>query len=121
MLTGYAGKRMERFMKTPSIGFIAIGLLSLAGCANTGVSAPATLADYIAEADTAYRHLPGALPVYNSAVREICEVMQPAPRRNSQPWSILSLCRGSRRFTCLHSSDMRLTRRLSERSTDFTN
>ena len=63
-------------MKTPSIGFIAIGLLGLAGCANTGVSAPATLADYVAEADTAYRHLPGSLPVYNSAVREICEVMQ---------------------------------------------
>ena len=63
-------------MKTYSVSFIAMVLLGFAGCATTGVSRPATLADYVAEADTAYRHLPASLSAYNSAVREICDAMQ---------------------------------------------
>ena len=74
-----SGGRIQFLMKTYSIGCIAIVLLlklGFAGCATTGVSASATLADYVAEADTAYHNLPASLSAYNCAVRQICDVMQ---------------------------------------------
>ena len=54
----------------------AIVLLGFACCATTGALASATLADYVAEADTAYRNLPVSLSAYNSAIHEICDEMQ---------------------------------------------
>jgi pimeloyl-ACP methyl ester carboxylesterase len=75
-LTLSSGGRIQFLMKIYSIGLVAIVLLGFAGCATTGVSAPATLADYFAEADTAYRGLPASLSAYNSAIGEICDVMQ---------------------------------------------
>ena len=51
-------------------------LLCFACCATTGASAFATLADYVAEAETAYRNLPASLSAYNFAIREICDEMQ---------------------------------------------
>ena len=71
-----SGGWIQFLVKTCSVSFIAIALLGFAGCAVTGVSRPATLTDYVAEADTAYRHLPASLSAYNSAVRGICDAMQ---------------------------------------------
>src|SRR5260370_30736864 len=67
---------IQFLVKTCSVSFIAIALLGFADCPATGVSRPATLTDYVAEADTAYRHLPASLSAYNSAVRGICDAMQ---------------------------------------------
>ena len=62
--------------KTNPIGLIARVLLGFACFTTIGVPASVTLADYIAEADTAYRNLPASLSAYNAAVREICGAMQ---------------------------------------------
>jgi hypothetical protein len=72
-------------MKLCSIGFIAIVLSGFANCATTGVSPTATLAADVSKADNAYRNLPASLSTYNSAVREICNVMQAGTPRNSRP------------------------------------
>jgi hypothetical protein len=63
-------------MKTYSLCLLAIALLGFSSLATGRVAASSTLADYVAEADAAYRHLPGALSAYNSAVREICHAMR---------------------------------------------
>ena len=67
---------MHYLMKLGFIGFIALVLPGFANGATTGVTPTATLANYVAEADTAYRNLPTSLSAYNSAVRRICDVMQ---------------------------------------------
>ena len=51
-------------------------LLGFACFTATGVPASVNLAEYIEEADTAYRNLPASLSAYNAAVREICGAMQ---------------------------------------------
>ena len=58
------------------VGFSAIVLLGLAGCATSPISAPPSLADLIAKVDTAYGNLPSSRPAYNSAVREICAQLE---------------------------------------------
>ena len=58
------------------VGFSAIVLLGLAGCATSPISAPPSLADLIAKVDTAYGDLPPSRPAYNSAVREICALLE---------------------------------------------
>jgi pimeloyl-ACP methyl ester carboxylesterase len=58
------------------VGFSAIVLLGLAGCATSPISAPPSLADLIAKVDTAYGDLPSSRPAYNSAVREICAQLE---------------------------------------------
>jgi pimeloyl-ACP methyl ester carboxylesterase len=63
-------------MKTYPLCLLAIALLGFSSLATTGVPASPTLADYVAEADAAYRNLPRSLLAYDSAVREICQAMQ---------------------------------------------
>ena len=63
-------------MKTYPPSLLAIALVVFSGFATIKVSASPTVADYVAEADAAYRNLPGSLSAYNTAVREICQAMQ---------------------------------------------
>lgn len=70
---------MRYLTKLGFIGFIAIVLTGFADGATTNVTPTANLADYVAEADTAYRNLPASLSAYNSAVHKICDVMQAGP------------------------------------------
>jgi pimeloyl-ACP methyl ester carboxylesterase len=73
------GLRMRYLTKLGFIGFIAIVLTGFADGATTNVTPTANLADYVAEADTAYRNLPASLSAYNSDVHKICDVMQAGP------------------------------------------
>jgi hypothetical protein len=59
-----------------SLGFVACLLLEAAGAATKSGPAPPSLAASVESADAAYRHLPGSLPAYNLAVREICAAME---------------------------------------------
>lgn len=70
-----SGGPKSYLLKLGVIGFIAV-LPGFANGATTGVTPAPTLANYVAQADNAYRHLPASLSAYNCAVRKICEVMQ---------------------------------------------
>ena len=100
-------------MKTRPIGLIARVLLGFACFTATGVPASVNLAEYIEEADTAYRNLPASLSAYNAAVRKFAAQCKPALRRNSLPafekWGF-PLTRPESHFRCTMS---RLPRPLS--------
>ena len=66
----------EFFMKTYPLRCLVIALLALSGLAATKVQATPALAGYVAEADAAYRNLPGSLSAYNSAISGICQAVQ---------------------------------------------
>jgi hypothetical protein len=82
---------MQYLMRLGFIGFIAEVLPCFADGATTDVTPTATLAKYVAEADTAYRNLPASLSAYNSAVREICDVMQARPREFAARLKVLGV------------------------------
>jgi pimeloyl-ACP methyl ester carboxylesterase len=63
-------------MKTFRIGLVGAILLGFIDHTANCLSAPANLANCVAKVDAAYRNLPASQSAYNSAIREICDVMQ---------------------------------------------
>jgi triacylglycerol esterase/lipase EstA (alpha/beta hydrolase family) len=61
------------------VRLLVVLLLPAAAWAANQTSAPPSLADRVAKADSAYRSLPISLSAYNTAVRQICEELETVP------------------------------------------